>query len=477
MFYNNGKGGKKAIISVLIATLMFTSACQPTPESNIVISKNDGTLEAALDTENEYDPMAIVYPEHWKAEYEQLGGRLKVDIDADVIAKHKAYNVVKIEPYLVPIDQANKIIKGLFGTTDVYNYDLHVFNKSQIESLIVKLRANKVEAVTKGDEEYASYLEETINDFSILHETAPEATNATSYDHKFTDTSEYDTVRESILVKRDIYDFSEPYLSIDNTMKDRLIECPESRIIYLNNFSPNLSLNKYKSETSILGQGFEKEAFVTEEAKAAIAKANAFLGEICAEDRVLQHIKAYTMNEGSDMIVGYSMDYGIRYDGTVMTAGVHVGSFQELMGEDYTGHEPYAYEDLCVDVENGEIVGFQWTNIFDTGAIIKENVALMPLEEIMKNIDNQLTAKYAYLETFGESESIYVDQIILTYAVEAVKDKPGEYMLIPAWAFYGGVDYGDGYELIDGTILKGKHAYGVSLLTINAVDGSVVHLH
>ena len=95
----------------------------------------------------------------------------------------------------------------------------------------------------------------------------------------------------------------------------------------------------------------------------------------------------------------------------------------------------------------------------------------------MKNIENQLTAKYAYLETLDRNESKYVDQIILTYAVEAVKDKPGEFMLIPAWAFYGGDDYGDGYELPDGTIMKGRHAYGVSLLTINAVDGSVVHLH
>lgn len=475
MFYSNGKGGKKAVISVLIATLMFTSACQPTPESEIVINKNGGSLEAALGTENEYDPMAVVYPEYWEAEYEEISGKLTVDIDADVIAKQKAYNAVKIEPYLVSIDQADKIIKALYGTTDVYNFDPQEYTKSQIETLIIEMKAEKAEALRTGDEADASEIEKTIKHFLILHETAPETIDAPPYDHIFTNTSEYDIVRESIVVKRDVDDFNEPYLSIVNTMQDRFIECPESCIVYTDNHYSGQTY-PHTSETSILGQGFTSEAFATEEAKAAIATANAFLNDIGAEGRVLQNIAAYTADEGSDTIAGYRMSYGIQYDGIVMPFCVQLGVYQELMGEDSIYHEPYEFEILDVEVENGEVVGFQWSNIFDTGDTIKENVALMPFEEIMKNIENQLMAKYAYLETIGHTESIYVDQIILTYAVEAVKDHPGEYMLVPAWAFYGGEDFGDGYKLLNGTVMKGIHAYGASLLTINAIDGTVIHV-
>ncbi len=109
--------------------------------------------------------MAVVYPGHWEAAYEELGGRLTVDIDADVIAQQKAYNVVKIEPYLVPIEQADKIIKALYGTTDVYNFDPYEYTKSQIETLIFEMKAKKAEALSSGDEENAGEIEKTINDF------------------------------------------------------------------------------------------------------------------------------------------------------------------------------------------------------------------------------------------------------------------------------------------------------------------------
>jgi hypothetical protein len=187
---------------------------------------------------------------------------------------------------------------------------------------------------------------------------------------------------------------------------------------------------------------------------------------------------AYTTDEGSDTIAGYRMGYGIQYDGVVQPFWVQFGALYEIEGEnvDESFHQPYDFELLSVDVENGEIVYFGWQNIFKTGDIIKENVALLPFEDIMKNIENQLTAKFAYLETIGETQSLYVDKIILTYAVEVMKDHPGEYMLVPAWAFYGGHDYGDGYEFPNGTIGKGRTSSGSCFLTINAVDGSVIHV-
>jgi hypothetical protein len=67
-----------------------------------------------------------------------------------------------------------------------------------------------------------------------------------------------------------------------------------------------------------------------------------------------------------------------------------------------------------------------------------------------------------------------VDEIILTYAVEPIQNEKYQYMLIPVWAFYGGVDYGEGTEIYGGEIREGRYPYQWSLLTINAVDGSVI---
>lgn len=463
---------------ILLCTVMFLSACQPTPESKVVINKNEGVLESALGTDNGYDPMKVVFPDHWKAAYKELGGRLTVDIDANVSAVHKAYKAVKIKPYLVPIEQANKIIKALCGTTDVYNYDPNKYSKSQIDKMVLELKAEAAKELSSGDKSDASVTEEIINDFIAKRETAPETITPTPYNHTFTDTSEYGTVRKSISVKKDVNDFHMPYLSIENTTKSGFIECPRACISYIDNRN-NQEQFTNTSEISLFGQGFTNKVFLTEEAKAAIKTANSLIGEIGAEDRVLQRIVAYTKDKGSNAIAGYRIEYGIKYDGTVLPYCIQNGCYmEEETGEEKEGtfHQPYEYETLHVNEENGKIVNFSWNDIFDTGDLIKENVALMPFEDIMKNIENQLTAKYAYFKKHGKAESIYVNQIVLTYAVEAVKDHPGEYMLVPAWVFCGGNDYGDGFKEIDGTILKGRSAPDSCLLTINAIDGSVVHL-
>lgn len=403
----------RRIYTIILAALtlaVLLAACQPTPDSDIVINKNDGTLESALETEIEYDPMTAVYPEHWEANYEELGGKLTVDIDADVIAQKKPYNAVKVEPYLVPIDQADKIIKALFGTTDVYNYDPYDYTKSEIETLIFEMKARKAEYLNSGDEGNAGEIEKSINQLSDELKTAPEKDDAVLYNHTFTDTSEYDVVEERITVKRDLDDDLGFYLDIANTQQAKYIECPESCILYSDRHYDRETYD-YKHEISILGQGFKSEVFTTEEAKAAIETASTLLGEIGAKDRVLQRMVAYTRNEGSDKIAGYRMDYGIQYDDVVQPFLVQYGALYELEGDnvDESFHQPYEFESLLVDVENGEVVYFSWQNIFNTGDIIKENVALLPFEEIMKNVENQLTAKFAYLETVGDTQNLYVD--------------------------------------------------------------------
>ena len=93
---------------------------------------------------------------------------------------------------------------------------------------------------------------------------------------------------------------------------------------------------------------------------------------------------------------------------------------------------------------------FQWSDIAETGAVVKENVPLLAFETIMANAENQLTAKYAYLEKFDETNQLYVDQIVLTYGAVPVKNIEGEFMLIPVWAFFGGHDYGEGETMRDG---------------------------
>lgn len=182
------------------------------------------------------------------------------------------------------------------------------------------------------------------------------------------------------------------------------------------------------------------------------------------------------LSENSSEIISYVLQYGKKFNQIETPYAVQLGgTLSNNIVTDINGFsEPFHFERLTLEVKDDEIILFTWYNIYTEKDIIKENVALMPFDEMMKNAENQLAVKYAYLENQDLSYMLYVDEIYLTYAVEPIKEEINQYMLIPVWAFYGGYDYGDGIKTPDGTILEGKYIEPYSLLTVNAIDGSII---
>jgi hypothetical protein len=400
-------------------------------------------------------------------------------VDADVIVSDaRTYPVATIKPYYVPIEHTNKIIESLFGSLDVYNGHIER-TREQIEEMIVQVKADLQTYDKEDDPEYYASLENTLESLYESRETAPEAAQATKYSGEYSVTQNGACEQWAICIREDPYDIYSPTLQIHH-----FINSP-----YGNGFDMSVDYGcfmlddiPYIDENTGKLKFGENPVFNTDDAKEAVQTANEFLNEIGIEGRYVSNITARCPDESVKDIETYVISFGHIFNGINMPVSANSGGVVPVSQEDFI--QRFEGEILQVEVRDGNVSGARWSSAYTVGTVLNENIELMSFEEIMANAENQLAVKFAYLGSEdsqsmvysgGEMDyELYVDEIILTYAIQPIKDKKYEYMLVPVWGFYGGYDYGDGCEMVDGSIREGRYIMRGSLLTINAVDGTVI---
>ena len=151
----------------------------------------------------------------------------------------------------------------------------------------------------------------------------------------------------------------------------------------------------------------------------------------------------YTTNSGSDT--------------GRQAAGVHYD--KDLKQEEIFGT-------LC----NGEVVQLQWDCPFTVTSTENENVPLLSFERIMEIFRRQVFMGM-YLDE-GHDETYRITSIEFSYMRVKVQNSD-EYYLLPVWDFLGYTVYD--WEMTPGDRAVSQNFYrNMSILTINAVDGSII---
>ncbi len=117
--------------------------------------------------------------------------------------------------------------------------------------------------------------------------------------------------------------------------------------------------------------------------------------------------------------------------------------------------------EASVCAPNTGILKFHLSNAFEMGKVINDNVGILSINEVKDIFREQVF--YNYYASDDHPLTINVDRIELSYFIQSVKDQPGVFRVIPVWDFLAseGADEGDSYTY--------------SVLTINAIDGSIVN--
>ena len=133
----------------------------------------------------------------------------------------------------------------------------------------------------------------------------------------------------------------------------------------------------------------------------------------------------------------------------------------------------WVYEELEFAVTQDGIHHMRLKNYYDVGEILFHNVNLLPFDEITSIFNSEMVDAYApYIEQFEEM-GFDIDTITFGYTriyQPYVTEEEG--ILVPVWDFFGektAYPEIETYRYTSNYVTPAK-----SLLTINAIDGSVI---
>lgn len=162
---------------------------------------------------------------------------------------------------------------------------------------------------------------------------------------------------------------------------------------------------------------------------------------------------------GSDDVMGWAREQGL------------------VASEDYSVYMPGQIR-ASVGVRDGKVVSIEIDGLHHVTGCVNENVQLLPFETVMEIFKEQIGYHYftGDIENpdSGKGETLYITDIHLSMMRVRKKDSPEEFYLLPVWDFTGYFEHRT-WPLKPNEIEQEKEwAAGLSYLTINAVDGTVI---
>lgn len=153
-----------------------------------------------------------------------------------------------------------------------------------------------------------------------------------------------------------------------------------------------------------------------------------------------------------------------------MYAGIPVLQYDTYYGSDTAAQKagvdyslPKLSESICADVRYGQLAVLDWMDPMEVLGVENENVTLLPFDKIAEIFQKQVFMNI-YLD--GGERTLVITDVCLSYFFVRKPDSD-RYYLLPVWDFVG-------YDTIFAG--NGKKAIPVkdSILTVNAVDGSII---
>lgn len=204
-----------------------------------------------------------------------------------------------------------------------------------------------------------------------------------------------------------------------------------------------------------------------------------------AEDLIKQMgIGEYTI-QGGEYLANYKIGEMGKNEYDQFVYGAHIVRVEDGVPVTYThadggsisGDLPdgasqiwWPYEEMTLVYDEEGLVSFLWRDPYEVKALSSDYVFLMPFSDI-QNIFEEMIVKKKKDAFNGEGESfeITVDEVRLGYMRVREMDSV-EGTLIPVWDFFGTETWRDA----DGREYYSRDNDYISLLTINAMDGTVL---
>ena len=484
----------KRLIAVCLLSLLLLG-CLPTPTEEAVVNKAEGRLEAAisettpvpayateevaletsgpqLGTEPQAKPQgtlrtALGAPERCtdSVENKVYGGTLTVTIDAEVeVPDVSAVPVYSVRVKEFPPEERERIVRLLLGDGPYYEYNSEL-KQQRSELRTIERTKKKLDDLNNRiygeDYDYEGHLyavEYNLNRYLENYASLPEPGPMQPWTGSFSD------------VKTAVSDADNRYLAIGQAA------------IY------------FRDEDGNDAHAFGGHSPATAEEKEAAAAAEALFAEITGD--TFRTVNVTPITEGGDRDVTIERfhlspelfpieEYEISL--ARAEAGIPCYRYETYHGSDTALQaagvsqdydEPVLPEYAEALVKDGRVVALNWYNAIEIGGTENENVALLPFDEVLdifkKQVFRSIYLDYAENGKPESRDCMVITRICLSYMKVKKKDAPDERYLLPVWDFMG-YTYNPDYPRSDADLIGTKSWFLYqSLLTVNAIDGSVI---
>lgn len=478
-----------AALALVLFVGCFTTACQPTPETEIVVNKGDDDLGDAISSTPPPEANETPYeaPAHYDGAETFFDGLVNLTYDMDVrVPAATKYPVYAAAPASFTQEQAETIIFALMGDVPMTYADDTMTKTEILEKFLLPAMKDLEDAKagkTVGDdggEKTVEELQEQVDMFQQWYDDAPETKDTrpvTAADYAdmaiFLASAELGKAQPATLriVKPSEYQSAGEVEFLNGT-----------EYIY----------NGFEDPTGDLPLETTRDE--------AIALASSLVEKLGAEDFILAAV-GKTTRLGSEYDIDLpeyrnTMAYAIVF--TRVLDGIPFGycridTYSGGSEKDSISGMLPAYERIMVIVDDTGIANVFWNGNMHIGKLLNENVALLPFDEIVARATQQLKVQCSYLQDTGSVEGtlgvehfdLTITRAELKYMFVRERDSL-DFITVPVWDFYGvsmtyydhdSVDAFNSDHPQEGWSMPYEMAseyYYYEYVTINAIDGSVV---
>lgn len=146
---------------------------------------------------------------------------------------------------------------------------------------------------------------------------------------------------------------------------------------------------------------------------------------------------------------------------------------------DFSAVGEWYYETINVTIDDSGILSFDWFSPLDIGETLVDSATLLPFADIVAKFGRQMQIMYEprAKEDRYTSITFTVERVVLEYQRIAEQGSFESGLLVPVWNFYGSCSAitADGKD-VGPNMQSGDGVYAFPLVSINAVDGSIIDI-
>ena len=438
------------ILCALLAVLPPLSACQPTPEEDVVVNKGGGTMEAAVAA-----PAAAPYryeaPERWVETFTARDQTVRIDAGVEV-PDDEYHPVLLVERRSFDAQQAVDYYTALFGEgvelrENQYSYaEVLTDLQNTMKGMFVEIdpeTGEQIWAPYEGQEEEIARLQQ------LLAETPAEDT----FVPLTAETMPFPLTEGMLRLP----DGSSRYVYCTGT----LCRIRRFRSVVTHNENWVMQGEATPGEPA---HALENIRITEEEAVAMGDEVVAALG-VADELRLGSIIRARGVEDYTHQVLGegYLLDYVLCPEGTIpyhYDRYVESNSLRLPEEEEYA--RPWPQEVLEMLVTEDGVLALAWTVPQRVAGVANENVQLLPFEEIQQHIRDLINFGAAERRYENDEGDLLISRVVLGAVVQRIPYETEAAYLAPVWIVQ---------MTTEGEISRHNSP---TILMVSAIDGSFV---